>query len=146
MGFVERAEEAINKSGGRMTTQRRVILEALAEENEQVDAEELHAHLPDESISLATVYRTLNTLEETGLIQARYASQQHTRKLYQVMSPHESYNFTCTQCGEVLPFKADLLGALRVQLEEQLGAQIDGGCICLSGLCPKCVPAQPTRD
>ena len=138
MPFVKQAKDAITTSGGRMTAQRRIILEALANENEQIDAEALHLSLPDKSISLATVYRTLNILEDAGLVRARYASQQHTRKLYQVMSPDESYNFTCVHCGDVIPFKVDLLGPLREELEGRLGIHIAGGCICLSGLCDAC--------
>lgn len=57
--------------GLRMTSPRRIILQVLAESSDHPDAVELHrrAQAIDPRIAIATVYRTLNLLQDKGALE-----------------------------------------------------------------------------
>ena len=140
MSFLKEASKAIRESGGRMTNQRELIIHLLEENTQHLDAEELYhlAFAQDNSISLATIYRTLNTLEDAGLVQPRYLSHDHERKYYEPVDDQEHYHFTCRQCHKVIEFRSDLITELKDKLEAELGIQVSHACVCFDGLCPDC--------
>lgn len=140
MSFLEQASQAIRDAGGRMTSQRQMIVELLAEAHEDLDADGLYqqAHVRDSSISLATVYRTLNTLEAAGLVKQHYNSRNHDRKVYQLVEADAGYHFTCRQCRRVIHFESALVQDIQHMLELQFGVQVMNACICMDGLCPDC--------
>lgn len=140
MDFTEQASQAIRAAGGRFTPQRRLIVELLADSTGHLDADGLHwlAHQRDQSISLATVYRTLNTLEQAGLVAQRYFSPGHEKKYYEPLTAHEHYHFTCRACGQVVEFDAPLVETIRQEVAARLGILVDHACMCLEGLCQSC--------
>ena len=138
--FLDEASKAIRESGGRMTNQREVIIHLLEENQQHLDAEGLYhqAYEQDNSISLATVYRTLNTLEDAGLIKPGYISQDHDRKVYEPLDNGEHYHFTCRNCHKVIEFRTELIEELRQRLSAELDIEIVHACVCFDGLCPDC--------
>ena len=140
MSFLEEASEAIRKAGGRMTAQRQLIIDLLGTSAEHLDAEGLYrlAHRQDEGVSLATVYRTLNTLEEAGLVQQHYLSYDHDRKFYEPLDVGEHYHFTCRNCHKVIEFRSELVDDMKKKLETELGIEVQHACLCFDGLCPDC--------
>lgn len=140
MSFVDQASQAIRDAGGRMTPQRQVIVTLLAEAHEDLDADGLYqqAHNRDSSISLATVYRTLNTLEAAGLVKQHYNSRNHDRKVYQLIEADAGYHFTCRNCRRVIHFESPLVQEIKAMLEARFGVEVSNACICMDGLCPDC--------
>jgi Fur family ferric uptake transcriptional regulator len=141
MSLLEQASTVMHRAGKRMTEQRRLIIRALEDSNAQLDAEGVYdrARRYDNSISLATVYRTLNLLEESGLVQQRYLSREHERKFYELIDTEDEHQvFTCQSCGATIPFTSDLLTDLHHELEATLGVSIAHLCCCVDGLCPAC--------
>ncbi|MGF1504979.1 MAG: transcriptional repressor [Chloroflexi bacterium] len=138
MTFIEQASDAIRDSGGRMTRQRRIIIEQIA--GAQWDAESLYAELTaaGEEVSLATVYRTLSVLEGAGLLQQRYLSPDHERRVYVPLTTLQTHHFTCKGCGKVIPFETDIVGRLSSELAAGMGLQVTSGCICVEGYCVDC--------
>lgn len=136
----QQATQAIHAAGGRMTPQRRLLLDLLQRSARQLDAEQLYelARQQDSKISLATVYRTLHALTAAGLIQERYLSQDHDRKYYETLNISSGYLFTCRACNRVIPFQSEIVHSLHEQLEQELGVLVMQACACFSGLCPEC--------
>ena len=67
----EKYEELILKSGSKMTKQRRAVLEVLlGDKLHHFSAEEVYEHLKrsDDSIGIATVYRTLDLFENLKIV------------------------------------------------------------------------------
>lgn len=147
MTFLERASHAIRDSGGRMTPQRQMVVELLADAGEDLDADEVYrqAHDRDASVSLATVYRTLNTLEAAGLVRQHYNSREHDRKVYQLVEADTGYHFTCRQCRRVIHFQSALVQDIRQMLEAELGVEVSNACVCMDGLCPDCRALQSAK-
>ena len=76
-GLVAQATATLQESGGRMTTQRRIILEALealGAQGEHPNAEQVYevVRRQNDAIHTSTVYRTLGWLAEAGLVNAQY--------------------------------------------------------------------------
>ena len=138
MSFSEKAADAIREAGGRMTAQRQHILDLLEGTSERLDAEGLfeQARQRDPAISLATVYRTLSTLESVGLIRQQYISKDHERKYYEPVS--DAYYFTCRECHRVIGFQSEHIAALKQELQERYGLGDIHVCTCVDGLCPSC--------
>ena len=141
MSFQERASDIIYAAGGRMTPQRRLLLDLLASTAVELDAEALYqlARQHDSTLSLATVYRTLKLLEEGGILQPRYYSPEHERKFYETPQSQAQYYFTCRTCRRVIPFSPRSIPVLKSEVEAALGVSVESACICLNGLCPTCL-------
>ena len=85
--------------GRRLTTARRMVIEGLAQTREHVTAELLagwiqHAH-PE--IHLSTVYRTLESLREWGLI--TQVRQPHGAAFFHLAPTHQ--HVVCEVCGHI---------------------------------------------
>ncbi len=143
MSFIDNATTAIHQSGGRFTTQRRQIIELLDQAGGHLDAESLYqlAHDRDETVSLATVYRTLNVLKEAGLLKQRYLSSEHDRMVFEA-SDKEHYHFTCSSCHAVIEFETDSIEQVKQAVERAFGVRIDHACLCFEGVCEMCQKAQ----
>jgi ferrous iron transport protein A len=148
MTFQERAIQAIQASGGRVTHQRLILLEILADLHDDIDAERLHqrAIAQDPAISLPTVYRTLHTLEAAQLITPMYVSPEHERKVYRLQNnDSQRFHFTCRDCGKVIPFQTALVHPLQAELLQKLGAEVTSFCMCVGGLCADCREKETER-
>lgn len=140
MTFQERAVEAIRASGGRITSQRELLLDLVATAHEDIDAESLYtqAAASDPNISLPTVYRILHTLESARLISSYHKSSDHERKVYRVVTATGAFHFTCRDCGRVIPFTSERVEQLKHEISTQLDADVAALCLCVGGLCADC--------
>jgi Fur family ferric uptake transcriptional regulator len=138
--FVDQARQAIAAEGGRMTSQRQIILDVIAGSHEHLTADDITARAQrlDRSINPSTVYRTLALLKERGLLKSRYYDQDNHREVFEPAPDTEHYHFTCTRCGKVIEFESKHVPALRAQLQDEFGVEVQTACLCLTGLCDQC--------
>lgn len=116
--------------------QREEILRVLQATKEHPTAARLHAAVRERipRLSLGTVYRNLEVLEEMGLVlHIRNGNAQD--RFDGEVSPH--YHFICDSCGAVsdlpTPYRQDLN-----EIAAQPGFQIFGHRLDFHGLCPSC--------
>lgn len=140
MDFQQQSKAAIRASGGRMTSQRELLIDLLAARNDEIDAETLHqlASQQDPNLNLATVYRTLHTLESAHVITSHYVSTDHERKVYRINTKQDVFHFTCRRCGRMTAFNSPLVGQIKAALAAELGAAELTLCMCAGGLCTEC--------
>lgn len=140
MSFTEDATRIIRAAGGRMTEQRLLIVQLLAEQAGQIDADSLFelASTQESSIGRATVYRTLNTLADAGLLQRRYLSLDHERLYFELPSQESDYLLTCRVCHQTMAFQSDLLRKLKDELAKHHGFDDIRICVCADGICSSC--------
>jgi len=138
--FRKQANEAIRSAHGRLTPQRRLVIETLEASEGELDVEALYhlAHSKDSSLSIATVYRTLNILEDVRLVQQHYHSRDHERRYYERISRKPAYHFKCRACHQVIAFHSEQVQELEHVLAAELGLTIFSVCLCIDGLCPNC--------
>ena len=117
------------------TKQRQLILEAVRATNSHPTADELfqmiRRKLP--TISLATVYRSLNVLSEIGEIRELAMPGMPDRFDWR-MDPHD--HMVCDTCGQVVDFV--LPHDLGQEIASACGAQVDGYTLVAHGTCAHC--------
>jgi Fur family transcriptional regulator, ferric uptake regulator len=122
----------------RVTKQRRRIISKLAAAKRYMSAKELHAGLAAAAppVGLATVYRTLETLRELGLVTT--STQPNGETAYLLCRRGHHHHAVCTQCGRVndvpcralVGYQRTLSRALRFRLTEH---QLE-----FYGVCARC--------
>jgi Fur family transcriptional regulator, ferric uptake regulator len=121
---MDRIEKLCIEKGLRMTGQRRVIARVLSESHDHPDAEELHrrAVAIDPHISIATVYRTVRLLEESGILERHDFRDGRSR--YEEMTETHHDHLIDVQSGRVIEFQNDQIEELQRQVAEKLGYKL----------------------
>jgi Fe2+ or Zn2+ uptake regulation protein len=134
----QRRNDAFRKAGKRSTSQRRLVLDVLAEGVGHLDAEAVHdkvrTHNP--RVSLATVYRSLGVLREMGLITQHRLGEDHVHFEAVRNGPH--YHFKCLGCGVVTEFDAPEMTRIARRLGDREGARVTEAHLSMAGYCAKC--------
>ena len=130
----------LQENGLRATPQRRAVLEVIAAHGGHLTAEDVHreARQLNPRISLATVYRTLATLQQAGLIQHSFSDQGHDRSRFEAAGAPEHFHFTCLSCGRIIEYKSRQVTTIRRELAERHGVTVTQACMCVSGYCQEC--------
>jgi Fur family ferric uptake transcriptional regulator len=121
---MDRIEKLCVERGLRMTGQRRVIARVLADSQDHPDAEELHrrAAAIDPHISIATVYRTVRLLEESGILE-RHDFRDGRSRYEEVPDEHHDHLID-VQSGRVIEFHDDQIEELQRLVAEKLGYKL----------------------
>jgi Fur family ferric uptake transcriptional regulator len=145
MSLTEGMTQILQATGRRMTSQRRLLLEVLAESDAHLDAEGIYvlAKERDPNISLATVYRTLKVLKEADIVHERHLDREGQKHFYE-LAAKTHYHFTCLECGRVIEFESPLIERASHELARELDLEIVHTRVHLDGYCPNCreLPAQ----
>ncbi|MBI1300403.1 MAG: transcriptional repressor [Alphaproteobacteria bacterium] len=116
-------EERCVEAGLKMTGQRRIILKVLGDSEDHPSVEDVYdrARKEDESISIATVYRTLSLLDELDLVIRHEFQEGYSR--YEVNWDHH-HHLVDLETGEVLEFQNEELEILKEKIAEEMGYQL----------------------
>jgi len=133
--------KALESSGQRFTEQRAAVFRHLSASEDHPTADEVflavRGDLP--GISLATVYKSLETLVGCGLASKLTYSDGSARYDGRT-DPH--HHARCRECGQVLDIDGTLSDdQLRVLRANSEGFMVTGYRLELSGICPECAPA-----
>jgi Fe2+ or Zn2+ uptake regulation protein len=138
--LIQKSTHLLRARGGRMTPQRRMILEALEQLDSHPTAEELfnivRQRNPD--LHLSTVYRTLRWLEQEALISTCWFEDEPRQERFDPSHADEHHHFRCTACNRVTEFDSPMLKILQTQFEKKFGGRVDSISLTLYGLCPDC--------
>ena len=145
--LIQETQKRLRSQGGRMTAQRRLILEALQNMGGHPTADDLYIVVSkiDKNIHISTVYRTLRWLEQEGLVKARFFGDERFERFDPAL-PIEHYHFVCTVCKQIYEFDSLLVKAIKTQFETHSGAQIESGSVVLYGICANCLEQKGTSN
>jgi Fe2+ or Zn2+ uptake regulation protein len=123
-----------------MTSQRRIILEALDCLGCHPTAEEIFAvvNQRDPGVNLSTIYRTLRWLEQQGLVSARRFDEGRRQERFDAVLPAEHHHFQCTVCKNVIEFDHPSILGIKAQFARSSGCQVESASVMLYGICPQC--------
>lgn len=128
----------LQASGYRLTKPLRVVVEILAGATRPLEALEVfdlgRRQYPD--LGLVTVYRTLEKLEEAGLVQRVHQSN-GCHAYLRAAEGHE-HLLLCTRCGRMEYFSGDDLSGLFEEVARESGFIIQDHWLQLHGLCSQC--------
>lgn len=137
---LDRFTEACRERGMPVTHQRLAVFRALLETDSHPDADAIHKSLRGAypTLSLGTVYKTLEMLQSLGLARA-VSSPGPTRRFDGNQSPH--HHLWCTRCGRLMDVELDELA--QVALPAGLDFQVTDLTIQFNGICSTC--QDPTK-
>lgn len=132
--------------GHPLTVQRRLLLALLRKANGHIDAKELYrrASTRDESISPATVYRSLNLFKQLGLIDERRLGK--VRCYYGIKQSPEHQHLLCQGCGKVIEFESPLIRRLVETIRKEHGFNVTKAELYLEGRCLECAEKEKTQS
>ncbi|WP_085954887.1 Fur family transcriptional regulator [Caulobacter sp. AP07] len=109
-----------------MTAQRQVVAEVLSDADDHPDVVEVHrrALLLDPQISVATVYRTVRLLEETGVVE-RHDFRDGRSRYEETPANHHDHLIDLTS-GLVIEFLDEEIEALQEAVARRLGYRLVG--------------------
>ncbi|CAN5293442.1 transcriptional repressor [soil metagenome] len=123
--------------GYRLTPQRQLVLEAVGRLGHATPEEiATTVHETASGVNISTVYRTLELLEELGLVQ--HAHLGHGAPTYSVASDHEHVHLVCRDCGEVDEAPPEVARPIVDELAATRGFQVDVGHFAVFGRCRAC--------
>jgi len=126
----------------KMTPQRHVVLEVLLENNERhLSAEELYelSKNKDANIGLATIYRTIELLQELNIVQQLHFGDGRSRYELCHLKSHQHHHLVCLRCNRIFEVKADLLSQLEDLIECEHDFVIEDHRVQFFGYCKDCV-------
>lgn len=113
-------QQKCSQAGLKMTGQRKVILQVLEEATDHPSVESVYERAKeiDDSISIATVYRTLSLLDEMDLVIRHEFQEGYSR--YEVNWDHH-HHLVDLETGKVIEFQNEELERLKHKIAEELG-------------------------
>ena len=130
--------ERLRDRGLRWTPQRRTVIEVLAEADGHITAAELveQCRARDPSTIPSTVHRTLDVLEDVGLVRHGHAAD--GREEFHVLPAGEHGHLHCSACGTTWEIGRGEAAAVSEALRAADGFEIDIGHVTLVGRCRDC--------
>ncbi len=128
---------ALRCAGYRMTKPRLAVVQVLAENDEGLSPDEIHNQGRDlyARLGLVTVYRTLELLDELGMVRRVHSEERCHR--YASAGPDRHY-LVCEECHRVLEFPCGGMESLIEGVGARSGFAITEHLLELRGVCPDC--------
>jgi len=137
---LQEAFDVLRAHGMRVSTARRVVLEALFAADGPISAERIAGGVggapPTDQPS---VYRNLETLEQLGIV--RHVHLGHGPGLYALTQPGEPEYFVCERCGATRAVASEAMEDVRALIAERFGWAASFAHFPIAGLCPACASA-----
>lgn len=141
-GEIERLKLNLKEKGYKLTPQRRAIVDIIIlNEGSHLTTEELYDLVKKEcpEIGLATVYRTMQLLDELGVVSRMELDDGCNR--YELVHPeenHQHHHLICNVCGKVTEVQGDLLENLEKEIEDKYNFKIKNHSVKFYGICEEC--------
>jgi Fur family ferric uptake transcriptional regulator len=121
------------------------ILNLLKTLKQGTSAQDIYVELRnrEQSMGLATVYRSLESLKLEGLVQVRTLA--NGEALYSLVQ-QDKHHLTCLQCGASIPVNQCPAHELEIQLQATHNFKIFYHTLEFFGLCQKCQLAQASEQ
>jgi Fur family ferric uptake transcriptional regulator len=131
----DRVVQHLRAQGERITTSRRVIIELLASTDEHLTVEGVADRVQEvhPEIHLSTVYRTLETLEQWGVVE--HVHRGHAPPIHHLADAHP--HLVCETCGRVADIPVAMLEDLTTRLRDEFGFELHATHFALMGECDR---------
>ncbi|MDP2271513.1 MAG: Fur family transcriptional regulator [Archangium sp.] len=128
--------------GLKSTRQRSLIIDIFFEMHGHLSVEDVWSRVrqDDPRVSVATVYRTMKLLAESGLAHARNFGDGQTRYEPAVGREHHDH-LICTRCGTIIEFENDQIERMQDAVARRHGFKVTSHKMELYGLCKSCQKA-----
>ncbi|SDI36070.1 Fur family transcriptional regulator, ferric uptake regulator [Sinosporangium album] len=130
-------DEELRARGYRVTPQRQLVLEAV-KGLEHATPEAICSRVRETArgVNISTVYRTLELLEELGMVSHTHLG--HGAPTYHLASEADHLHLVCRGCGGVTEVSSDTVQDLVAKLDRDFGFSPDVHHLTVFGRCREC--------
>jgi Fur family transcriptional regulator, ferric uptake regulator len=130
-------DDTLRAGGYRVTPQRQLILEAVTK-LEHATPEEIFADVRQTArgVNVSTVYRTLELLEQIGLVTHTHLG--HGAPRYHLAAEAQHVHLVCRECERVTQVEPAAVRSLVGSLHAEHGFETDVGHLTVFGRCADC--------
>ena len=131
-------ERRLRAAGKRITPQRKLVLSILVGADGHLDAHDIYERGRRQGfhLSLATVYRTLNVLKETGVVRELHLDDEHHH--YELDDRDGHSHLVCLGCGRVIEVDSSAFAEAARVTGEAHSFEIASAQVELAGYCANC--------
>lgn len=130
--------DKLNELGYRLTPQRVMILAAIEDSDHHISVEEIYAQIAAKypQVNISTVYRTLELLEQLGLVTETDLGGGRVR--YHPVDKGRHHHLVCQECGAIIDLDESLLSSLKNTLLREYKFSADLKHLAIFGHCVNC--------
>jgi Fur family transcriptional regulator, ferric uptake regulator len=141
--WIDDALVRLSAGSGRSGTARREVVEFLGRQDCCLSAQEIHdgVRAGGLRIGIASVYRTLEGLDRSGLVQRVDLGDGVSRFEPALAGGEHHHHFVCGDCGKVEPFEDPGLEVALERIAGGRGYDVEAHDVVLRGACGDCRPA-----
>ena len=130
-------QATLRSQGYRLTPQRELVLKAVEGLGHATPDQILaRVRLESQAVNISTVYRTLDLLEELGLVRHAHITDRAPTYHSTASPPH--VHLVCRTCGAVTEVPPEAISPLTESLQEDYGFATDVGHLTVFGACSDC--------
>ena len=146
--LLEKFKSIIKESGLKYTKQRELIVKFLYENSGHFTPEEINDALkneyPNMTIGIATVYRTLTLLEESGLVTSISFGAQGKKYEFGLKKHHD--HLVCKQCGVITEFCDEVIEKRQQEIAKKINFQMTDHTMKIIGVCQPCQKSNKNKE
>jgi Fur family transcriptional regulator, peroxide stress response regulator len=144
MDNLKRMLTALRSKGKKVTPQRLAVCRILIATDTHPTAHEIYAALLDEypTLSLATVYNTLDTLVRLGMVNALGSAGDDAVHYDADTQPH--VNLACIRCHRVIDLPSEHITHVDAEIVQNSQFKLLGARVLYYGICPNCQHQHPS--
>jgi Fur family transcriptional regulator, ferric uptake regulator len=134
---VDQLHDELRSRGYRLTPQRQLVLQAVSSLG-HATPEDVYAWVRERSagVNISTVYRTLELLEDVGLV--KHAHLSHGAPTYHAAAAPEHVHLICRDCGTIIEVEPAEIAPMVDTLRLSRGFVADIGHLTVFGSCARC--------
>ncbi len=123
----------------RATPERFAVLDAVLQSQGHFDAEALYYRMITNGIkvSKATVYNTLDLLQECGLV-SKYRFAENTSRYEKAFGRPHHHHLICLECGDIIEFVNERLERIQDEVCTEKAFEPQSSSLQVFGTCSKC--------
>lgn len=138
--LLEQFKKILKESGLKYTKQREIVLKILYHSDTHFTPEALYMEVkrrePSLNVGIATVYRTLNLLEESGMVTS-LSFGTAGKKFELANKPHHDH-LICKNCGKIVEFENSIIERQQALIAKEHKFKLTGHLMQLYGICEAC--------
>jgi Fur family transcriptional regulator, peroxide stress response regulator len=134
----DRLAQKLKQAGMRITPQRMAICKLLCETDTHPTAVAIFDNIRQQypSLSLMTVYNTLNVLVDLGMVNVLGHAGDDTVHYDADTEPH--VNLACVKCHQIIDVSSESVHQLNDEIGSSSGYKLLGARVLYYGVCPAC--------
>lgn len=142
--LLESFKKILKESGLKYTRQREIVLNILYHSDTHFTPESLYMEIkrkePNLNVGIATVYRTLNLLEDSQMVTSLSFSAAG-KKFELANKPHHDH-LICKNCGKIVEFENSIVERQQALIAKEHKFKLTGHLMQLYGICETCAQSK----